>query len=69
MEGLGSEATVRRVRAPMCEGRGIQLVLVDNTLAAEIGKKCLPLGGWLRFGGAEARRGSDARRPITVTGG
>lgn len=57
------------MRAQKREDRRIQLVLVDNMLAAEIGKKCLPLGGWLRFGGAEARRGSETRRPTTVTGG
>ena len=69
MAGAGPDAAVRRARALMHVSRWIRWVLVDNMLTAEIGKKCLPLGGWSRFGGIEARRGSDGRRPTTVTGG
>lgn len=42
---------------------------VDNKSIAEIGEKCLSLGGRWRFGIAGALRDSEMWRPITVTGG
>jgi hypothetical protein len=69
ISGARLEAAVGTVRAGLLGNWRIWRVLVDNKSIAEIGDKCLSLGGRRLFGIAGTTRDSKKRRPITVTGG
>jgi hypothetical protein len=57
------------VRVVLLGNLRILRVLVDNKSTAKIGKRCLSLEGWWRFGIAGTTRDSKRWQPITVTGG
>jgi len=69
VSGARSETAVGTVRAGLLGSCWIWRVRVDNKSIAEIGDKCLALGGRQLFGIAGATRDSKKWRPITVTGG